>query len=395
MPLPKNVVLFVSHKYPPATGGMEKQSYELVNGAARYIKVYTILYDPKESIINFFRKLNQRILQKLRAHPEIGLIHFNDGLIAALSSYHKGYEHLKKVVTLHGLDVVFPLGYFQRKIVPRFNTFDKVIAVSEATAGAAYERGIVKEKLAVIYNGVDKHIADVAAAPIVSLQDKYPMVQERKKYFITLGRPVKRKGFSWLLEHVIPELEGDIQLLMIGPFDRKAKWKEKWLSILPKKWNQLLTLFLGFPTDQRTIRRQLKTLDHKVTHLGKVPFEDLQMLLHHATAFLMPNIPVEGDMEGFGLVCLEASLAGTLIVASGIEGIASAVQHDINGILLPAQNKEAWIEQLQAIIQAPERYDKLGKQYQRKTEELFSWDKMCREYVQLFEELLADGHVRR
>lgn len=35
----------------------------------------------------------------------------------------------------------------------------------------------------------------------------------------------------------------------------------------------------------------------------------IQTLLH-ADLFVMPNVPVEGDMEGFGLVALEASSCG-------------------------------------------------------------------------------------
>ncbi|MDR1601380.1 MAG: glycosyltransferase [Tannerella sp.] len=52
-------------------------------------------------------------------------------------------------------------------------------------------------------------------------------------------------------------------------------------------------------------------------------------------AFLMPNIPVEGDMEGFGLVCLEASACGTLVFAADIDGIPDAVRNGKNGFLLP------------------------------------------------------------
>lgn len=388
MPRPKKQVLLVTHKYPPATGGMETQSYRFINGATRYIQVHTIIYDPKESIVKFFSKLNSRILQKIQLYPDIGLIHFNDGLIASFSTYHRGYAHLRRVVTLHGLDVVFPWAYFQRTILPRFNTFDKIIAVSAATAHAAMERGIHPDKIAVINNGVDQHTSPDSGASLPALYARYPVLQRSKNYFVTLGRPVRRKGFSWLLREVIPALQGDFQLLMIGPFDQQPKWREKALSILPRRLHRLLSLFLGFSTDQAAIRQQLQGLEHKVTHLGKVPFEDLQLLLHHATAFLMPNIPIPGDMEGFGLVCLEASVAGTLVIASALEGITDAIHRDVNGILLPSQNNEIWTAQLQSIIQSPEQYRRLGDQYRHKTLELFSWDKMCREYVQLFEDLL-------
>ncbi|OOG20006.1 hypothetical protein BWD42_09035 [Sphingobacterium sp. CZ-UAM] len=375
--LPSEIeILFVSHKYPPAVGGMEKQSFELINHSALYLKVHTLLYDNEESILTFFFRLNQRILSKIKANPRIKLIHFNDGLIAALASFHRGYDHLKKVVTLHGLDIVFPLPYFQHKIIPRFNVFDQVIAVSQATAEAARSRGIDPSRIAVIPNGVDP------VTPISKLKDdKLP------PYFITLGRPVKRKGFSWLMQQVIPAIQGNFRLLMVGPFDQSPTWKERILNLLPAKLHHLATLFLGYPTDQQEMRKLLRMHPEKIQHLGKVPFDQLRHLLTNAHAFLMPNIQVQGDMEGFGLVCLEASSRGTVVVAAELEGITSAITHDHNGLLLPSQDANAWIGQLQNILDNPDHYEKLGQKFQKNTNSDFSWDIMARSYCHTFVKL--------
>lgn len=373
-------ILFVSHKYPPSVGGMEKQSFELINTAALYLKVHALVYDNREPLLAFFFQLNRRILAKINDNPGIKLIHFNDGLIASLASFHKGYPHLKRVATLHGLDIVFPFSYFQRKIIPRFNTFDQLIAVSQATADAAQLRGIDPSKIIVIPNGVD---------PIHhSTQNNEPAC-ENKPYFITLGRPVKRKGFSWLMKHVIPAIQGDFKLLMVGPFDHEPTWKERLLQLIPQKINHLITLFLGFPTDQGEIRKLLKAYPEKIEHLGKVPFQQLQSLLTNAQAFLMPNIEVAGDMEGFGLVCLEASTAGTIVVAAELEGITSAVTHNCNGLLLASKNQNAWIEQLQAILENPVHYKNLSLQFKQNTLKQYSWDIMARSYCQLFADLVT------
>lgn len=383
-------ILFVSHKYPPATGGMEKQSYELINGVALYTKVHTIIYDNKESILSFFYKLHKRIRDKINRHPNIRVIHFNDGLVASFATFHKGYEHLKRVVTIHGLDVVFPLPYFQDKILPKFNQFDKIIAVSQATADAAIQRGILKDKVIVINNGVDHVLANETKDSISTLYLKYPQINRKGQYFITLGRPVKRKGFSWLIHQVIPKVVGDYQLIMVGPLDKKPSFKEKLLNVLPSKVYHLATLFLGFPTDQKELRKALKKEHNKVVHLGKVPFEDLKILLAHATAFLMPNIPVYGDMEGFGLVCLEASLAGTLVIASELEGITNAIKNRQNGLLLPSQHTQAWIEELQYALSNSKTYQNLAAQYKEETKRNYSWDKMAQEYFMELERTIKD-----
>jgi len=378
MSLSEIEILFVSHKYPPRVGGMEKQSFELINTAALYLKAHTLVYDNKESVFTFFLQLNRRILEKVKENPGIKLIHFNDGLIASLASFHKGYRHLKRVVTIHGLDIVFPFSYFQKKVIPRFNAFDQIIAVSQATAEAAQLRGIDPSKITIIPNGVD---------PIQASAQVTETNSESKPYFITLGRAVKRKGFSWLMKDVIPAIQGDFKLLMVGPFDQEPTWKERLLHLMPTKLYHLMTLFLGYPTDQRAIRKLLKAYPEKIQHLGKVPFEQLKSLLTNAQAFLMPNIEVAGDMEGFGLVCLEASTAGTIVVASELEGITSAVTHNGNGLLLASKNHNAWVEQLQAILDDPAHYKKLSLQFKQNTLKQYSWDIMARSYCQSFVDL--------
>ncbi|WP_313266948.1 glycosyltransferase family 4 protein [Sphingobacterium sp.] len=378
MSLSEIEILFVSHKYPPRVGGMEKQSFELINTAALYLKAHTLVYDNKESVFTFFLQLNRRILEKVKENPGIKLIHFNDGLIASLASFHKGYRHLKRVVTIHGLDIVFPFSYFQKKVIPRFNAFDQIIAVSQATAEAAQLRGIDPSKIIIIPNGVD---------PIQASAQVTETNNESKPYFITLGRAVKRKGFSWLMKDVIPAIQGDFKLLMVGPFDQEPTWKERLLHLMPAKLYHLMTLFLGYPTDQQAIRKLLKAYPEKIQHLGKVPFEQLKSLLTNAQAFLMPNIEVAGDMEGFGLVCLEASTAGTIVVASELEGITSAVTHNGNGLLLASKNHNAWVEQLQAILDDPAHYKKLSLQFKQNTLKQYSWDIMARSYCQSFVDL--------
>lgn len=379
-------ILFVSHKSPPATGGMEKQSYELINGVALYLKTHTIVYDHQESLLAFFLKLNARILKEIKANPHIKIIHFNDGLIAAIASYHKGYEQIKKTVTIHGLDIVYPLAYFQKKIIPRFNTFDRIFAVSDATAQAACDRGIKIEKIQVIANGVDT-TEHQAKKNLADIRHKYPDIQVDKKIFVTLGRPVKRKGFSWLLQHVIPYLGTDFQLLMLGPYSTKKTLTDRLIKLLPSKLKTMIMLFLGYPSDQTTLRKILPQYYPKVIHLGKVPFEDLKPILQESLAFLMPNITIPGDMEGFGLVCLEASTAGSLVIASALEGINSAVQHKKNGILVPAENSHAWVNVLADVLDNPEHYRQQAKIYTEYTRTTYSWDIMARTYGNAFLEM--------
>ncbi|MBK8699529.1 MAG: hypothetical protein IPN29_08295 [Saprospiraceae bacterium] len=108
-------ILFISHKYPPATGGMEKFSYELISGVQQHIKVHKVVYDGKESRVMWFLNLRRRVDDLIKRHPCIKLIHLNDGLMTYFCLWLKKKYKLPVVATLHGLDVVFPLPYYQKK----------------------------------------------------------------------------------------------------------------------------------------------------------------------------------------------------------------------------------------------------------------------------------------
>ncbi len=386
-------ILFVSHKYPPSTGGMEKQSYELITGMQKYAKVHTIIHQHGTSKVLFFLTLNQQILKVCRENPGISVVHFNDGLMAAMCLNHRGYSHLKRVVTVHGLDVVFPNRIYKKNILPEYRNYDLIIAVSRATANACTERGIPQEKIIVISNGVDASIADNGyTAADLDVIRQYGLDIQNKRLLVCMGRAVKRKGFSWLVKNIIPQLKGDFTLAIIGPFPQQRSLADKVIGTLPPKLARQVTLFLGWPTDEHELRSLLlkPQFKDKVKHLGKLPLDHLLKVVSAADAFLMPNIPVSGDLEGFGLVCLEACLCGTKVFASDLEGIKDVISHNNNGYLLPAGDIAAWTAALNLLIDQPGAYGLQPNEIKEYSLKKFGWDKMVHEYLQSFKTLVQE-----
>jgi len=381
-------ILFVTHKYPPSIGGMEKQSFELTQGMKKHAQVHLLCCDGSESKVRFFWSLKRRIREKLKQHPGISILHFNDGLAAAFCSGEHDFPGLVRSVTLHGLDVVFPNSLFQRKILPRFRHFQSIIAVSQATAQACIQRGLSPEKITVIPNGVDHDIATYIpdAAAQQAFLDQYNSILTGKKTLILMGRPVLRKGFSWFLKSVFPQLAPEFQVLIIGPFREKRPLSAYLLDILPANFRKQLELMFGMPSDEDNLRSILKApqLQGRVKHLGRLPFTDIMQIMSASHAFVMPNISVKGDMEGFGLVCLEANLRGLPVFAANLEGITDAVQDQKNGYLLPTQDSTAWLAALDAINQAPDFVKNFGLQARKYVLENFGWEKMTAAYFNHF-----------
>jgi len=386
-------ILFITHKYPPSIGGMENQSFHLIKGVSAAAKVHKIVFDGNGSVFSFYLSLKRKVKEMLKKNPGIELIHCNDGTVGVICSWINDLKGIKTVVTLHGLDVVFPNRYFQNTLIKRLKRYDRVITVSSATKEECLKRGFENERVEVVPNGVDHDIAemDLDLSNLKKRLLEKGVNPEGKRVLISMGRAVKRKGFSWFIENVLPELGDDVIYAMIGPFKTKATFKDKLLGFLPKKLAKEIVLLFGIPTDQETIRKLLKEPKYsaKVVSLGKLPFSDLVNCLAASDLFIMPNINIEGDLEGFGLVALEACLSGTVVLAANTEGIQDAIIDQGNGIMIESGNAKAWKQSIEKMLLEPD-LNKKGKEFAQYTKDHYSWKKMSDGYLASFEALLQD-----
>ena len=387
-------VLFVSHKLPPSIGGMEKQSYELVMGMSKLAKVHQLVFKGQESKLMFFIKLRFRIRRILKKHPKISIVHFNDGVMAIFGLYLSKNKNLKTAATVHGLDVVFPNLLFRRLLFPKFNLLDKVICVSKFTAEACAERGIEVSKLEVINNGVDHGFSKVSTdtKALDEVKGLLHFKPQNKKIILSLGRAVKRKGFSWFIQQVVPKLSDDYIFVMVGPIKFRKRFSKYLFYRLPQSIQHQMNLFTGWPTDSNLISELLNEPKYigKIFHMGKVSYEKLIALFDLADIFIMPNIKVHGDAEGFGLVALEASLRSKFVLASNLEGIKDAIIDGKNGFLVEASDADAWPQIINQLCNNQEHLIKLGEAGRDFTIANFGWDKMVREYFELFQSLDAE-----
>lgn len=373
-------VLFITHKYPPSTGGMEKQSFELINGCRKHLDVHTIVFDGSESIVMFFVKLKSRVYHMMKLHPDIDIIHLNDGLMATIFFLLKiQIEGIKIVVTFHGLDVVFPLKLYQKYLLPKLQRYHTFICVSDATKQACRERGFDENKLFVVDNGVENVLVLTSDNPELSMLRKYG-INDDSIIILAIGRPVKRKGFSWFAKDVMPLLNDKFKFVHIG--DVKVS-ESFWFHLLPKKIQELASLFSGKATDAKALKDVSET-NINVILCGKVSEEDKVTIIKNASMMVMPNIKVKGDMEGFGLVALEGSILGKTVLAANMEGITNAIHDGKNGYLLESEKPEIWANKIKEIGKNKVLFDTQVRDY---TLQHFSWEKMCLEYVQVFRQI--------
>ena len=297
------------------------------------------------------------------------------------------------VITAHGLDVVFPLGFYQRWLYKYFNRAKGIVAVSDGTTKELLDRKVASDKVFTIRNGFDPTENNIEADP-ASLEKKLGISLEGKKLLVSIGRSVKRKGFSWMVDQVLPRLGKEVIYIVIGPkLDdyRRINWMKKYL---PNWLFKSLVLLIGIPLDEIVLQDKIKArgFERKVFHLSGLSNEEVTTILKTADLYVMPNLSVPGDYEGFGLVALEAVTAGLLCIASEIDGIPSAIQHNVNGILLPSGNDDVWVKEVSAFLQDDGRRNELASRYKANAiTSCLSWTQMAEEYEKVFQEIVEKG----
>lgn len=381
-------MLFVTHKYPPSVGGMENHCFHLYEGIKDKINTVMLRLPDGKSRVWWLLTLSRQVRKILQNDADINCVYFHDGLSGLACRNVKKYSSAKTFVTFHGLDVVYPLGIYQRRIRDNLqNNIDAVIPVSAATGKECVRRGAAPKNVRVVPNGVDTALANIPKDKefIGRLEKRLGISLKGKKIIVSTGRSVKRKGFSWFIKNVLPKLDSNIVYIIAGPREKGYGLKQFFLRLLPKKAARLIWL-TGVGIDQYAIDKALSSPEIKgrAFHIGKVPFDDLVQLLFASRAFVMPNIHVEGDAEGFGLVALEAAMCGTAVLAANLEGITEAIHNGKNGILLETENPAVWAQAVNEICAKDAMRNKLAAAAPEYTKKHFSWEKMAAGYLNIF-----------
>jgi phosphatidylinositol alpha-1,6-mannosyltransferase len=107
----------------------------------------------------------------------------------------------------------------------------------------------------------------------------------------------------------------------------------------------------------------------------------LLKLLRGAGLFVMSNIRVAGDIEGFGVVMLEAGMCGLPTVAAGIEGIRDAIHDGRNGVLVPSGDPEAFAAAILGFHEDRAALAAASERARSFTKSAFAWPVIADQYV--------------
>lgn len=360
-------ILYISHLHPPKdqplenVGGMQNVSIQMVNAMKRRddVEMETIILNATWKFIGiksflFLLSLLWRIPSVVKKfNPDIIL--FSSMVTAGVLPFMIRKPKVPCVTINHGQDVTLPFFVYQWYIKYVFQNLQGVISVSSATRQACIERGMSPEIGVALPNGFDmsvlKKLPEKEKARKI-LEEEFDIDLSEKKLLLTVGRQVKRKGHKWFIEEVFEKVDKNTIYLMIG----------------------------DGPENQNIREAREKCSDkERIIIAGKQPDKVLNAAYAGADLFLMPNIPVEGDMEGFGIVLLEANRAGVPAVASDLEGIKDVIKQGVNGYRVPHGDAEKFSSKVNEVLK--NNLSVLSVSSERYVRKNFNWDTVVGRYI--------------
>lgn len=346
---------------------MQNVSMQLVDALHRRedVEVDTIIMQASWRFIQikaffFLISLLWRIpLRARKTKPDIIL--FSSMVTAGVLPVIIGKPDIPFVTINHGQDVTKPVALYQWYVPTVLKRLDGVISVSTATRDECIKRGMDPEKGIALPNGFDMKMATKFPEKKdarVSVEQEFGFNLSHKKLLLSVGRQVKRKGHQWFIEKVFDKIKTDVIYLIVGD-----------------------------GPEHENIQRARENSDQKekIVIVGKQPEHILHTCYSAADLFVMPNIPVEGDMEGFGIVLLEANRAGVPAIASDLEGIKDVIEQGVNGYRIPHGEGDLFAQKIDYVLE--KELDDLSEKSKEYVQKHYSWDTVVGRYISFLNSL--------
>lgn len=324
----------ITRNFPPLIGGMEKLNFNIYRALRRkYIAflagpVGSAKYHEQDEYVEFsfaplsiyiFSSAVKSISFSNRLKPD--LVFCGSGTAIVAGYFAAKLCSARLVCYLHGLDIVAKSFIYQYFFIPLIRRADLIIVNSRNTNELAISAGMSAEKISILEPGVELPSSLNRQELSCAFRARYELVD--KKYILIAGRITARKGIVEFIENSFRQLlltRPDLVLVIVGEEARHAA----------KSSNGLTEEIIS------TVERL--GIKGNVIMTGMVSEEIFSGALFSAELLVFPVLDMVNDVEGFGMVAVEAAAHGLPTVAFSAGGVPDAVAHGKSGWLVEPNN---------------------------------------------------------
>jgi phosphatidylinositol alpha-1,6-mannosyltransferase len=171
----------------------------------------------------------------------------------------------------------------------------------------------------------------------------------------------------------------DVVLLSVGRLQRRKGHDVAILAVaaLRAELPQLRYVIAGDGEERARLEQLVDEhgLRGVVFFAGAVPEHELPAHYAACDIFVLPNRVDNGDIEGFGIVFLEAAATGKPVIAGDSGGVPEAVDRDNTGLLVDGASVTEVASAIRRLASSKETRARLGRAGRLRARDQFSWQR--------------------
>jgi len=353
-------ILFLARRYPPSIGGIETHCYELHERLKLRASVRLVALR-KNSLLHLVWFLPYCIWTTFWAVllRRVDVVYFADGVAGFIAPLVRPFGPARFCITIYGLEMTYKNPFARFLMQNGAKTCDDVAVISENTKSITANSGISQKKLSIIHLGVEPQAYNTSRIDSIreKFEKQFSIDFKKDRVLFMFGRQVRRKGMAEFIEFGMPLLDSDIKLIVGGT---------------------------GIEAKRILAAREANDLTERVIIMGSMPDDQLAMFRHNCDLFLMPNIQIPNDVEGFGQTQLECMHAGMPVIAFAVDALTESIKE--GGFLIEPNNYAAFINQIHSYFKLTEiereTLQEICRNYVRSN---YSWNTATDRYIELFQ----------
>jgi phosphatidyl-myo-inositol dimannoside synthase len=269
-----------------------------------------------------------------------------EGLVALFIKFVKRIPYL---LYAHGEEI--QTGLASRKfrwLIPKiYNSASVIIANSRHTQALLQNIGVSPAKIHVIHPGVNLQLFHDGKESAQMLREQYHLGDA--PVLLTVGRLQRRKGHDMVIRA---------------------------LPLIQAKLPRTTYFIVGAGEELAYLQRLVDEMGvaDSVIFTGCVSDEELPGYYAACDVFIMPNREIDGDIEGFGMVYLEASAAGKPVIGGRSGGTEDAILDGVTGLRVDGASVVQIADAVIALLNDSGTSRMMGERGRLRVEREFTWE---------------------
>jgi phosphatidyl-myo-inositol dimannoside synthase len=364
-------LVLVTQDFPPRRGGIQTWALEIAKRLAERCDGFAVIAPSAPETAAADHALGFRVIRSgssnsliAAAAPALTRLALREGFThslhaqwstAPLALALRAAGKLRHVtIAVHGRELLLapwqrmPLAQraYDRVRQRSLGTCDRILANSRFTAGLVREFGVPDELVRVTHCGTDpEHFRPNDAG---ELRARHGL--GNRPVLLTIARLVPRKAIDLVLRA---------------------------FALVRTHVPEAMYVIVGDGPDLERLRGLAARFGDAVRFVGPVTDAELPAWYSLGDVFVTPARSEPPDVEGFGIVFLEAAACERAVVAARAGGIPDSVAEGVSGLLITPDDERELAARLVELLLDPARRAELGRRGRERVLAEFTWDRVA------------------